>query len=148
MTVIVVTRLNGPRFGVNPDLLQRVDATPDTVLTLVDGTKYIVAESMDEVIAQVTAYRATVLAHAHRLADAGPAAIHPAGIRPATIHPADIHPAAIHPATIHPAAIHPADIHPAAIHPVDIHPADLGHPAGTGREPSRLRAVPAGEGVR
>ncbi|HZL80966.1 MAG TPA: flagellar FlbD family protein, partial [Demequina sp.] len=48
--MIVVTRLNGPQFGVNPDLLQRIDSAPDTILTLIDGTKYIVEESMTEVI--------------------------------------------------------------------------------------------------
>ena len=57
-TVIVVTRLNGPRFAVNPDLLQRVESTPDTILTLIDGTKYIVAESMEEITDLVVEYRA------------------------------------------------------------------------------------------
>ena len=61
-TMIIVTRLNGPRFAVNPDLLQRVESTPDTILTLIDGTKYIVAESMDEVTELVVDYRARVVA--------------------------------------------------------------------------------------
>lgn len=60
--MIVVTRLNGPRFAVNPDLLQRVESTPDTILTLIDGTKYIVAESMEEVTELVVDYRARVVA--------------------------------------------------------------------------------------
>lgn len=60
--MIVVTRLNGPQFAVNPDLLQRIESTPDTILSLIDGTKYIVAESMDEVTALVIAYRARVVA--------------------------------------------------------------------------------------
>lgn len=60
--MIVVTRLNGGRFGVNPDLVQRVDATPDTVLTLVDGTRYLVEETLDEVVELVQAFRAEVLA--------------------------------------------------------------------------------------
>ena len=37
--MIVVTRLNGPRFAVNPDLLQRVESTPDTILTLIDDER-------------------------------------------------------------------------------------------------------------
>ncbi len=61
LAMIVVTRLNGPRFAVNPDLLQRVESTPDTILTLIDGTKYIVAESLEEVTALVVAYRARVV---------------------------------------------------------------------------------------
>lgn len=60
--MIVVTRLNGPQFAVNPDLLQRIESTPDTILTLIDGTKYIVAESMEEITALVIAYRARVVA--------------------------------------------------------------------------------------
>ena len=43
--MILVTRLNGAVFALNPDLVERADCTPDTVITLVDGTKYIVAES-------------------------------------------------------------------------------------------------------
>jgi flagellar protein FlbD len=65
--VIIVTRLNGPQFSVNPDLLQRIDATPDTILTLVDGTKYIVEESMPQVIDLITTYRATLVARAQDL---------------------------------------------------------------------------------
>jgi flagellar protein FlbD len=61
LDMIVVTRLNGPRFAVNPDLLQRVESTPDTILTLIDGTKYIVAESLDEVTDLVVQYRARVV---------------------------------------------------------------------------------------
>jgi flagellar protein FlbD len=60
--MIVVTRLNGPQFAVNPDLLQRVESTPDTILTLIDGTKYIVAETMEDVTELVVDYRARVVA--------------------------------------------------------------------------------------
>ncbi len=60
--MIVVTRLNGPRFAVNPDLLQRVESTPDTILTLIDGTKYIVTESLEEITDLVVRYRARVAA--------------------------------------------------------------------------------------
>ncbi len=66
--MIVVTRLNGPRFAVNPDLLQRIESTPDTILTLIDGTKYIVAESMEEVTELVVEYRARVVATTMALA--------------------------------------------------------------------------------
>ena len=48
--MIVVTRLNDSRFAVNPDLIERIHASPDTTLIMVDGAKYIVTESMDEVI--------------------------------------------------------------------------------------------------
>jgi flagellar protein FlbD len=62
--VIVLTRLNGPSFALNPDLIERAESTPDTVLTLVDGSKYLVAESMTEVIARIRWYRASLIAAA------------------------------------------------------------------------------------
>ena len=70
--MIVVTRLSGGRFGVNPDLVQRVDSAPDTILTLVDGTKLIVRESIDEVIALVHEQRAGLLARAREIERRGP----------------------------------------------------------------------------
>ena len=68
--MILVTRLNGPEFALNPDLVERADSTPDTVVTLVDGTKYVIAESVDELIRLVRLYRAGVLADAQRLTEA------------------------------------------------------------------------------
>jgi flagellar protein FlbD len=62
--MILVTRLNGLPFAVNPDLLERVEATPDTVLTLIDGTKYLVTETVAEVVALVRDFRASVVASA------------------------------------------------------------------------------------
>jgi flagellar protein FlbD len=60
--MIILTRLNGEQFALNCDLVERVDAHPDTVLTLVDATKYIVAESLTEVVERVRDFRAGVLA--------------------------------------------------------------------------------------
>ncbi|MBC3763758.1 flagellar FlbD family protein [Quadrisphaera oryzae] len=73
--MILVTRLTGAAFAVNPDLLERVEATPDTVLTLIDGTKYLVAESVVEVIDLVRDYRASVVASARSLREPVPAAL-------------------------------------------------------------------------
>jgi len=74
--VIVVTRLNGGMFGVNPDLIQRVESAPDTILTLIDGTKLIVAESMDEVIARVNEHRARILARSRDLQQMAQESVH------------------------------------------------------------------------
>ncbi|OMH30568.1 flagellar FlbD family protein [Tersicoccus sp. Bi-70] len=67
--MIVVTRLNGTRFAVNPDLIERVHASPDTYLVMVDGTTYVVSESMDTVIDLIARYRARVVATARSLSD-------------------------------------------------------------------------------
>lgn len=65
--MIVVTRLNDSQFAVNPDLIERIHASPDTTLVMVDGAKFIVTESMSEVIEKIAAYRARVIALAHDL---------------------------------------------------------------------------------
>jgi flagellar protein FlbD len=65
--VILLTRLGGPVFALNPDLVERCDCTPDTVITLVDGKKYLVAESLPEVISLIRQYRATVIADAQHI---------------------------------------------------------------------------------
>jgi flagellar protein FlbD len=60
--MIRLTRLSGSEFALNSDLIERADATPDTVITLVDGKKYVVTESLDEVIDLVRRHRGEVLA--------------------------------------------------------------------------------------
>jgi flagellar protein FlbD len=63
--MVPLTRITGAQFALNPDLIERVDRTPDTIITLVDGTKYIVQESLDEVVAMVLEYRAQILVTAN-----------------------------------------------------------------------------------
>jgi flagellar protein FlbD len=63
--MIVVTRLNASRFAINPDLIERIHANPDTTLVMVDGAKYIVTESLDDVIDLIAGYRARVIALAY-----------------------------------------------------------------------------------
>jgi flagellar protein FlbD len=65
--VILLTRLNGPVFALNPDLVERADSTPDTVVTLVDGTKYVIAESLADLVTLIRQYRAAVVADAQHL---------------------------------------------------------------------------------
>jgi flagellar protein FlbD len=65
--VILVTRINGAVFALNPDLVERADCTPDTVITLVDGTKYVIAESVPEFIDTVRLYRASLISQASRM---------------------------------------------------------------------------------
>lgn len=65
--MIRVTRLNGEHFALNPDLIARVEGHPDTVISLVDDTKYVVAESVDAVLREIRDYRASVQAVAFRM---------------------------------------------------------------------------------
>jgi flagellar protein FlbD len=60
--MITLTRLSGTKFALNCDLIERVDATPDTVVTLVDGKKYVVLESLEDVLTSIRRHRGEVLA--------------------------------------------------------------------------------------
>jgi flagellar protein FlbD len=66
-SMIVVTRLNGSRFAVNSDLIERIQENPDTTLVMVDGATYVVRESLTDVIDLIARYRAFILATASGL---------------------------------------------------------------------------------
>ncbi len=68
--MITLTRLSGSVFALNSDLIERVDATPDTVITLVDGTKYVVLEDLRTVVDMIREYRGAVIAESARMAGA------------------------------------------------------------------------------
>ncbi|MGE5559976.1 MAG: flagellar FlbD family protein [Chloroflexota bacterium] len=55
--MIQVQRINGTAFVINADLIETVEATPDTVITLTTGKKVLVADSPDEVVRKVIAFR-------------------------------------------------------------------------------------------
>ena len=65
--MIIVTRLHGTTVAVNCDLIERVEASPETVVTLVDGSRYVVRESVAEIVDKVRAFRASVVLLAGRL---------------------------------------------------------------------------------
>ncbi|MGZ4030871.1 MAG: flagellar FlbD family protein [Tumebacillaceae bacterium] len=54
--MIRITRFNRSTFYVNATLIETVEATPDTVITLVNGKKMMVLEKVDEVLAMVESY--------------------------------------------------------------------------------------------
>ena len=59
--MIELTRLNGNPMVLNSDLIKTAEASPDTVLTLINGEKLIVRESCAEVMERVLTYRARLL---------------------------------------------------------------------------------------
>ncbi len=65
--MILVHRLRGEPVWLNPDLIESVEATPDTVITLVDGRRAVVSDPVDEVIASLMQFRASVLITADEL---------------------------------------------------------------------------------
>ena len=56
--MIELTRLNGTPMVLNSDLIKTAEASPDTMLTLINGEKLIVREEIAEVVERVLAYRA------------------------------------------------------------------------------------------
>ena len=65
--MIALTRISGQPFVLNCDLIERIDVTPDTVVSLVDGKKYVVLESSTAVAASIRLYRAEIIALSHHL---------------------------------------------------------------------------------
>jgi len=62
--MIAVHRLRGEPMFLNADLIESIEATPDTVLTLVDGRRIVVSDSPEEVADRVIEFRASVLVSA------------------------------------------------------------------------------------
>jgi flagellar protein FlbD len=58
--MICVTRFNGTIFYLNADLVQTIEATPDTVITLINNTKIIVKEPAKVVIERIVDYQRLV----------------------------------------------------------------------------------------
>ena len=54
--MIVLTRLNGSRICVNAFLIEHLEETPDTVVTLTNGQHFLVRESVDEIIEAAVGY--------------------------------------------------------------------------------------------
>jgi flagellar protein FlbD len=65
--MIILTRLHGASVAVNCDLIERVEAAPETVVMLVDGSRYVVRETVAEVVDKVRDFRASVVKLAGRL---------------------------------------------------------------------------------
>lgn len=54
--MIQITRINGSKVIINALMIEHIEATPDTVITLVTGKKWIVKEPVEDIIAQVKQY--------------------------------------------------------------------------------------------
>lgn len=59
--MIRLTRLNHIPLILNSDLIEHIDMTPDTVVTLTSGQKFMVLESADEIVDKVIVFRKKLL---------------------------------------------------------------------------------------
>jgi flagellar protein FlbD len=58
--MIYLTRLNRVPLIVNSDLVEHIEVTPDTVVVLTSGEKYLVLEAPDEIIERIVNFRRAV----------------------------------------------------------------------------------------
>lgn len=89
--MIYVTRLDGSTLVVNADLIETVEHTADTVITLLDGKKLVVRTLVDDVVDRIIGYRQAIARGPYRRYDAPPlhavsAAIHKPGGEPREAH--------------------------------------------------------------
>lgn len=64
--MIKLSRLNGEVLVINNDLIETIEATPDTVLTLTTGKKIVVRETVDEVIEKAAIFKNKVFVYTKR----------------------------------------------------------------------------------
>jgi flagellar protein FlbD len=55
--MIALTRLNGQPIMVNADLIESVETTPDTVITLVSGNKLVVRDTMETIQERIIEFK-------------------------------------------------------------------------------------------
>jgi flagellar protein FlbD len=55
--VIWLTRFDGTRFALNADMIQSMEETPDTVITLANGHHFVVRERTEEIVRQLVEFR-------------------------------------------------------------------------------------------
>lgn len=76
--MIRITRLNHTPLILNSDLIEHIEMTPDTVIALTSGQKYMVLETSEEIIERVVNFRQSLLrnqpVHSTLISSVNPAA--------------------------------------------------------------------------
>ncbi|MCX7904179.1 MAG: flagellar FlbD family protein [Caloramator sp.] len=55
--MIKLTGFNNVAFYLNSELIEKIEITPDTVITTINGKKYVVKESPEEIIDKIIAFK-------------------------------------------------------------------------------------------
>ena len=55
--MVWLTRFDGTQFMLNASLIETMESTPDTVITLTNGHRFVVREDPDQIAQQVVAFR-------------------------------------------------------------------------------------------
>lgn len=59
--MIILRKLSGKEVVLNAELIEAIESTPDTVITLVTGNRYIVKDSPQEVIERVVEFKSRIM---------------------------------------------------------------------------------------
>lgn len=59
--MIQVTKLNMQEITINGELIEVIETTPDTVITMTTGRKFVVNESKEEIIERVITYKRRIM---------------------------------------------------------------------------------------
>jgi len=59
--MIRLTKINGQEFFINSDLMEFIESTPDTIISLTTGKKVIVKETAEDIIEKVIEFKSKAL---------------------------------------------------------------------------------------
>ncbi len=59
--MIKLTKINDEKFYLNSDLIEFLESTPDTIISLTTGKKVIVRETVNEVVEKIISFRSKIL---------------------------------------------------------------------------------------
>lgn len=58
--MVKLRRINGAEVTVNAELIETIEATPDTIVLLTTGKRLMVVETVDQIVEKVMAYRRAI----------------------------------------------------------------------------------------
>ncbi len=73
--MIKVSKLNGVEYYINADIIDFIESTPDTLISLSSGKKLVVLETVDEVVDRIIEYRRKIFSGLPRTSREEPAGI-------------------------------------------------------------------------
>jgi len=59
--LITLTRMNDTQYTINCEHIEMIEETPDTVVTLVSGKKFVVKETREEIVSRVCDYKRRIM---------------------------------------------------------------------------------------
>lgn len=70
--MIELTKLTGENFFMNPNLIEIIEVTPDTLITMTNGKKYYALEPAEEIIAKIQEYYQKINSPVRKVVKAAP----------------------------------------------------------------------------